>query len=91
VGTGFALHAISLQHDADGMCPGKVCSPDGMARINDAKTFANLATVGFGVGVAGVALGTWLVLRSHGSSSAQAQLAPLVGADRAGVALSGAW
>jgi hypothetical protein len=89
VGTGFGLHALALRNEAD--CPNKACTPDGIAHIHDATTFANIASVGFGVGIVGLAAGTWLLVRPHASSSAQTRIIPIVAADRAGIVLSGGW
>jgi hypothetical protein len=89
-GVGFGLRAISLKRDADPLCPSRMCTPQGMALIDDAKTAATVATVGFVAGVIGVGVGAWLVLRTP-SGSTQTTVAPYAGADRAGVALDGAW
>jgi hypothetical protein len=89
-GVGFGLRAISLKGDADPHCPNRMCTPEGMALIGDAKTAATVATVGFVAGAIGVGVGAWLVLRTP-SGSAHAAVAPYVAADRAGVALDGAW
>jgi hypothetical protein len=92
VGTGFALHSLSEQHEADPMCPGKQCTPQGTSLINDATTSANIATVGFAVGLVGLAAGAWLVIQPFRSSpKTTARLSPYVGPDRTGVALEGTW
>jgi hypothetical protein len=91
VGTAFAVDAMSLKSQADPRCPERQCSPEGTALIDDAKTAATLATVGFAVAVVGVGVGAWLVLRSPSPGGASAQVTPYVASDRAGVALRGAW
>jgi hypothetical protein len=107
VGTGFALHSLSLQQQADPMCPGKRCSSQGTSLISDATTAANVATAGFVVGLSALAAGAWLIiqpLQPSGSSStrtpasstvatrvARAGLAPYVAGDRAGLAVEGQW
>ena len=68
VGSYFGLHAMSLQRESDRGCtPG--CTDDAASKNSDAIKSANLATVGFGVGIVGVGLGTILLLTSGGSSS----------------------
>jgi hypothetical protein len=101
VGAGFALHALSLQHQADPLCPSKRCSQQGMSLINDATTSANVGTAGFVVGVATLAAGTWLIIRSLSSPSAASsappakagapRFAPYVAQDRGGLVVEGEW
>lgn len=71
VGIGFALDALSLKHQADALCPNKLCTPHGKSLIDDASTAATIATIGFAVGIAGLGAGAWLVLRptSNGGAS----------------------
>jgi hypothetical protein len=94
VGAGFGLHALSLQHDADSMCPGKRCTPQGTKDINDATSAANISTLGFVVGAVAVAAGVVLVIdpfSSSASSTPSARLAPFFASDRAGMAMEGTW
>ncbi len=101
VGTGFALHALSLQHQADPMCPSRRCSARGLSLINDATTAANVGTAGFIVGLSALAAGAWLVIQPLRSSApaassaspakASARLAPYLGHDRGGLAVEGEW
>ncbi len=81
-GTYFGLRAMSLQKDADKVCNGALCVPntDGVSRNNEAIKSANLSSVGFGVGLLGVAVGTYLLL-SGGSPAPRASAAyPTLGA-----------
>src|SRR4051794_40321760 len=57
-------------------CPNKVCSSQ--SDFDSVKTMATLSTIGFGVGIAGVAVGTILLLTSSCSSEkpASAQRKP---------------
>jgi hypothetical protein len=89
-GTAFGLEAMSLKSQADPHCPQRQCTHEAMSQIEQAKTFATVATIGFAAGAVGVGIGTWLILRAP-SSSARAQLAPYVAYDRAGISLQGAW
>ena len=60
--------------------------------MSDAKTAATVSTIGLAVGVVGIGAGTWLLLRSSSSSgAARATVSPFVAADRAGIAVQGAW
>jgi hypothetical protein len=70
VGTYFGLQAMSDQKKADEKCPSDVCQGDGLSNNQDAIKAANLATVGFGVGIVGLGVGTVLLL-TGGSSSAR--------------------
>jgi hypothetical protein len=105
VGSYFGLRAISSQKEADKHCSGAVCSDsDSVGKNTEAIRFANLSTVGFGVGVIGVGIGTVLLLTSGGSSShaagapaqsAAATAPPVIGASisKAGgeLTVSGRW
>ncbi len=63
VGTYLALHAIALRSDSNQGCtPG--CTAAAVSQNNDAITSANLANVGFGVGIVGLGVGTYLVVTS---------------------------
>jgi hypothetical protein len=59
-GTYFGAHAYSLKRDAD--CTGKLCSQRGLDDIDSARTSATLSTITFGVGIAALGVGTYLVL-----------------------------
>jgi serine/threonine-protein kinase len=64
-GAGFGVAAISRQKDSNAICPGKVCNPDQAAAIElnrDAKTYARVSDIAFGVGAAGALAGAILVL-----------------------------
>jgi hypothetical protein len=99
VGSVFGIAAIQKRHDSDASCTGSTCTTtDGVIANNDAKTFANYANVGIGVGVVGLAVGAFLVLTSGGESravsgprGARVEVAPAVGAHGSTLELSGAW
>src|SRR5262249_23784407 len=66
VGSYLGLRAMTLQGSADpDWADG--CSANAVRATNDAIKAANLSTVGFGVGIVGVGLGTFLLLSSGGS------------------------
>jgi hypothetical protein len=80
VGTYFGLRALSQQKEADKFCDANGCSTaNGATQNSDAIKSANLSTVGFSIGLVGVAVGTVLLLTTGGSSSRAASL-PTVGA-----------
>jgi hypothetical protein len=99
VGAGFGFDALAHKGQADPHCANRQCDPTGLSDINSAKTAATVSTVGLAVGVVGVGVGAWLLLRSASSgsssssaaSSASASVAPFVAPDRAGLAVQGAW
>lgn len=63
VGSFFGLQAMSKNDDAG--CDGAKCPNQAAADDRDsAKTSATISTIGFGVGIVGLAVGTYLVLTS---------------------------
>jgi hypothetical protein len=60
VGIGFGMSAIDAKNKLTLNCPKGDCDPRYAQDISDAKLKGNIATVGFGVGAAGVVLGTIL-------------------------------
>jgi hypothetical protein len=70
VGTYFGVRALSEQHTADDNCPQDKCVNQAGTNANaNAIKYANISTVGFGVGVVGIGLGTYLLL-SRGTTTA---------------------
>jgi hypothetical protein len=81
VGTYLGLRAMSQQKDADLLCDPDRCSTAAGASHNaDAIRSANLATVGFGVGIVGIGVGTYLLLTGGSASSTRSASAPALGA-----------
>ncbi|MET0591534.1 MAG: hypothetical protein ABW133_02470 [Polyangiaceae bacterium] len=68
VGSYFGIRAMSEQQTADDKCPQDRCTREGSTANSEAIKFANISTVGFGVGILGVGLGTFLLL-SRGSTT----------------------
>jgi hypothetical protein len=66
VGAYFGLRAMNEQETADENCPQDFCNRTGSSANANAIKAANISTVGFGVGIIGVGLGTYLLL-SRGS------------------------
>jgi hypothetical protein len=93
VGAVFGLRALSKKSIGDAGCEGNRCTADGLTAQSDARTAATISTVGFGVGVAAVALGTYLTLANAPAKSPSTSLrvAPFVGAGSGGAVVQGAW
>lgn len=67
----FALHARSLQDDARERCPASPCADEiGLAKNDDAKSAARVATVATGVGLVAVGVGVYLLLTRDTKPSA---------------------
>jgi hypothetical protein len=92
VGAVFGLKAMSNKNDSDGHCVGTSCDPTGLDLRHDAKSAATISNVAFAAGVAGVAVGAYLVL-SRGSAGGKPATAWALGssvaAGRAGLELRG--
>lgn len=69
VGSYFGLHAASQAADADKHCQGSVCTQQGLDGYDNARGSAMISNVAFGVGLAGIAVGTYFVLSSRSNSS----------------------
>ncbi|HEU4408893.1 MAG TPA: hypothetical protein VFS43_26765 [Polyangiaceae bacterium] len=99
VGALFGLQARSNwnKSQSDGRCTNGSCNDEGYELATDAKNQAGIATVGFGVGVLGLAGGAVLWLTApkpapaSGASGKGWQLAPVVGAGTLGAQLGGRW
>lgn len=94
VGSYFGLTAFALEHRAGGECANRACSPQGLADHNTENTDATVSTVSFGVGLAALAVGTYLVLSppKAGRTAARSRwIAPLVGAGTFGIGGGTAW
>jgi hypothetical protein len=70
VGLVFGRAAMQDKSLLDDECPDQVCPRDQQEKLDSARTKGTISTIGFGVGAAGIVLGTVLVLTSSGSSAA---------------------
>lgn len=67
-GSYFGLRAVSKAKDANDACPERTCAnEDARTKASDAGSAATLSNIGFGVGLLGVGVGTYLLLTSGGS------------------------
>lgn len=71
--TGSVFGLIALSKKGDLECPGKTCAEgsDDEDTLDSAKSMALISTIGFGVGIAGAAAGTVLLLTSEDRASAR--------------------
>src|SRR6185436_15435426 len=60
-GAFFGLRAMQRRDAGDEHCTGKYCNEDGLRLHDEAATSALVSTIAFGAGLAGVAVGAWLV------------------------------
>jgi serine/threonine-protein kinase len=71
VGAFFGLRAISQKDDA--ACDGAICATqDAVDRRDSAKSSATISTIGFGLGIVALGVGTYLVLSSGKSATSRA-------------------
>jgi hypothetical protein len=101
VGAFFGIDAMSKKSDSDDKCtPG--CNQEGVDLSEDARTSARISTVGFGVGLVGIGVGTWLLLTSGSPQGAPATarlpakagafyVDPIVGQDSLRLQMGGTW
>ncbi len=94
VGSVFGVMALSSKSSLDSACHTKsTCPSSSQSDINSLSSNATVSTIGFGVGIVGVALGAILLATSHGSDSqttpspaaAAPRVTPWVGFGAAGV------
>ncbi len=92
VGAYFGLRAGSQQRDADELCSGRFCSPEGLKGHDDARQSATWSNIGFGVGAAGLAAGTVLFLTAPAKAKPERQVrwvSPVLLQRGAGIAAAG--
>jgi hypothetical protein len=92
VGTGiyFGVHARSLQHDADRICPMTVCSDPGALHTNDrAQSAARTANILYAAG--GAALATAVVIWFVGGPTDETVVVPTASDHQVGLSLSGSF
>jgi hypothetical protein len=90
VGTVFGLLALGTKSTLDSHCFNKVCPSSEQSDIDSLDTKATVSTVGFGVGIAGVAVGALFLGISHSEASAELEprrptVSPWIGLGSAGV------
>ena len=88
----FTGIALSKNKQADAICNGSTCpTQEGADLGNDAKTAANVSTVAFGVGAAGLVVGTILFLTAPSRTSKKTSSSFLLLPTPSGVVVTGRW
>jgi hypothetical protein len=78
VGTVFGILALGTKSTLDSNCVNKVCAPSQQSDIDSLSTKATVSTIGFGFGIAGVAVGAVLfAVSAHSHGEATAKVAPV--------------
>jgi hypothetical protein len=91
VGTYFGLRTFTKTKESDQACTPE-CTQAGVDAMNAAKTSAWISNIGFGVGILGVGIGTYLLLRpADGGQRNVARITPLVGPQGGGVVWYQPW
>ncbi len=97
VGTYYGLRAISLRKDSDDRCVSG-CTQEGVDLNNQAKTAAWISDFGIGLGVVGVAIGGYMLLKTpeppaktEETKETTFRVVPELTSTRAGVTVGGTW
>ncbi len=93
VGTVFGIMALGSKSTLDTECPGKTCPASAQSDIDSLGSKATVSTIGFGIGIAGAAVGAILLVVSHGHPEgaaaarepAKPRISPWLGLGSAGV------
>lgn len=99
VGTIFGLKAISDRNDSTQHCGQNGCTVEGYDLNQSAKTAAWVSDFGIGLGLVGVAVGGYMLLKPRplleqqpeAGSTARVHVIPAVTANSASLELGGAW
>jgi hypothetical protein len=94
VGTYFGLQAISMRNTSNQVCPGTLCEdPIAVAKMESANRNAWISNVGFGVGIVGVGVATYLLFVGRASNETKnaVTVVPVVGLREGGLSMSRAW
>lgn len=96
VGSFFGLRALSRWSDRNDGCVGG-CTPAAKTAGDEAGTAATISTVGFGVGLVSIGVGTYLLLSNSGekeraeSVGSGVRWVPVAGRDGAGLLVRSTW
>ena len=95
VGTLYGLRTIAKNNESESHCDAQnQCDPEGGALRDEARRAGTVSTIGFGVGIAGAVVGTWLVLSTpdngrKSAKTARTAVAPVVAPGNLGLAMTG--
>lgn len=70
VGTAFGIMTLKDKHDLNGQCSANTCPASSRDAVDSAKKNGNISTIAFGVGGAGLLLGTVLYFSMGNTSNA---------------------
>lgn len=89
IGAAFGVAAIGKRDDIGPRCVQNVCTPDGASLRDDARTYATVSTVTFGIGIVATAVGGYLIAtgKRYPAAPKSSWIAPGPG----GVAVGGAF
>jgi hypothetical protein len=94
LGAFFGLKTFSDKKDSDPHCVGTECDQQGLDLRDRAKSASTISNIAFAAGLAGVAVGTYLVFFTGAGGAKPGSgvaLGSRVGAGTAGLELRGAW
>jgi hypothetical protein len=86
LGTGFGVAALVRSDQLNAQCEGNRCSPEVSGRIETAKQYGTISTIGFGAGLAAGVVGAVLYMNAASADARE----PRPGAARAQVGPGGA-
>jgi hypothetical protein len=76
VGTIFGVLALSSKSTLDSECPSKTCPAGAQSDIDSLSSKATVSTIGFGIGIVGVAVGAILLAVQHPTEKSAAAAVP---------------
>jgi len=101
VGSYFGLRAMSKQSDTEDHCNGSLCDPEGLALGDEANRAATVSNVAFGIGVLGLAVGSYFYVvslppagekhRSKEGDSAALRVTPSIAPGTGAILMTGRW
>ncbi|MBK7580709.1 MAG: hypothetical protein IPI67_10935 [Myxococcales bacterium] len=99
VGSYFGFRALSKKNAAEKHCNGSLCDASGLELNEQAGDAAVVSNIGFGVGLVGLAVGTFFFVTSAPEraspeapgKSARVRVVPSIGTRSSGILMSGRW
>lgn len=96
VGTYFGVQAISKRGSSDEHCHGALCDPQGVELNDQARAYANVSNVAFGVGILGIGVAAWLLLTGasppqRATSAQSVRVLPVPGPRQAAILVHTSW
>jgi hypothetical protein len=96
VGTYFGVRAITKRSASDDYCRGALCDPQGVELNDQAKAAATVSNIACGLGLVGIGVATWLLLRGEtepraGATTSSLRVAPVPGPRGAAILMQAEW